>query len=39
MSQENHKGESEINHTKKKKDVKNNFWYINKKKEIIFLQT
>ena len=32
MSQENHKGESEINHTKKKKDVKNNFWYINKKK-------
>jgi hypothetical protein len=32
MSQDNHKGESEINHTKKKKYEKNNFWYINKKK-------
>jgi hypothetical protein len=32
MSQDNHKGESEINHTKKKKYEKNNFRYINKKK-------
>ena len=35
MSQDNHKGESEINHTKKKKYEKNNFWYINKKKRNI----